>query len=148
MLNYDHNKKYGLPMDESLKQMRIRRNPIQLEEGLICNDQLESKGIIQIMEYIGGPYIAADSLGMEQGVNAVMVVEITVSVAWEERKVHISSIRCEYGHDDLVPLLIGQVVNFADFYNCRVSISNPQMAGKPQLHAAIIREMAIAGSGS
>ena len=85
MLEFNCTKKCSLPMDESLRSMRIKRNPVQLEEGVICNDQLESRGVIQLMEYTGGRlYIPIDNLDMEQDTNAVMVAEIRVSVFWRK----------------------------------------------------------------
>lgn len=42
----------------------------------------------------------------------------------EERRVHIDRIFHEYGHEELVAVLVGQVLNFADFYCCSVSFSN------------------------
>lgn len=144
MLDFDYTKEYSLPMDESLRPMRIKRNPVQLEDGLICNDQLEAKGTIQIMEHTGGGlYIQVDSSGMDWSDNAVMVAEITVSVDLEKREVHVKKIYYEYGQDELVPILMGQVLNFADFYNCRLCISDLHKAGK--LQTAISRENAIAG---
>lgn len=125
MLEFNCTKKCSLPMDESLRSMRIKQNPVQLEEGVICNDQLESRGVIQLMEYTGGGlYIPIDNLDMEQDANVVMVAEIRVSVFLEERRVHIDRIFHEYGHEELVAVLVGQVLNFADFYCCSVSFSN------------------------
>ena len=149
MLDFDYTKEYSLPMDESLRTMRIKRNPVRLEEGLVCNDQLESKGVIQIMEYTGGGlYIQIDpnSNSTEQTSNVVMVAEITVDIDLGEREVHVKRIYYEYGHDELVPILLGQVVNFADFYNCRISISDPRKAGKLASQLAISREDVFSGS--
>lgn len=68
MLDFDYTKEYSLPMDESLRPMRIKRNPVQLEDGLICNDQLEAKGTIQIMEHTGGGlYIQVDAVHRHDG---------------------------------------------------------------------------------
>ncbi|MDE7203163.1 MAG: hypothetical protein K2O91_14955 [Lachnospiraceae bacterium] len=131
MLDFDYTKEYSMPMEESLRPMRIKKNPIQLEEGLVCNDQLEAKEIIQIMEYTGGSlYIQVDPNGAEQENNVVMVAEVTVLIDPEERVVKINRIYHEYGHDELVPILLGQVLNFADFYNCSISISDPRKARK------------------
>lgn len=112
-------------MDESLRVMRIKKNPIWLKEDIICNDQIESKGIIQILEYTGGGlFIPVDHFGMEQDTNAVMVAEMKVSVFLENRKVHIDRIYHEYGYEELVSILMEQVLNFADFYCCSISFSD------------------------
>ena len=112
-------------MDESLRAMRIKKNPIRLKENIICNDQIESKGIIQILEYTGGGlFIQVNHFGTEQDTNAVMVAEIKVSVFLEERKVHIDRIFHEYGHEELVSILMEQVINFADFYCCSINFSD------------------------
>lgn len=146
VLDFDYTKEYSMPMSENLKPLRIRRNPIQLGEGLICNDQLESKGLIQALEYTGGSlYIPVDAGGTGQETNAVMVAEVTVSVDLEERKVHINRIFCEYGQDDLVPALMGQVSNFADFYGCQVCISDPRQVEKLRFQAAVSSGRATAG---
>lgn len=143
MLEFDCVKKSSLPMDESLRAMRIRRNPVRLEEGIVCNDQLESRGLIQIMEYTGGGlYIPIGNHDMEQDANAVMVAEIRVSVFSEERRVHIDRIFHEYGHEELVEVLMGQVLNFADFYCYSVSFSDRK---DKKLQSLISRDM-LAGA--
>lgn len=140
MLEFNCTKKCSLPMDESLRSMRIKQNPVQLEEGVICNDQLESKGVIQLMEYTGGGlYIPIGNPDTEQNTNAVMVAEIKISVFLEERRVYIDRIFHEYGHEELVEVLVGQVLNFADFYCCSVSFSNRRKNKK--LQSLISRDM-------
>lgn len=131
MLGYDAARNYGLQMDESLRPLRIKKNPIKLDEGLVCNDQLESKGIIQILEYTGESlYIQADTDDMGHETGAVMVAEVTVSVDLKERVVCIDRIYHEYGHDELVPILMGQISNFAVFCCCRVCIADHRKAEK------------------
>lgn len=55
MLNYDYTKEYSLPIDTSLKTMRIRLSPsIELEyENMYVVDMLEESGVFRIMEHIG-----------------------------------------------------------------------------------------------
>lgn len=144
MLEFECVKKSSLPMDESLRAMRIRRNPVQIEEGVICNDQLESRGVIQIMENTGGGlYIPIDNFAMEQDTNVVMVAEIRVSVFLEDRRVHINRVFYEYGHEEFVETLMGQVLNFADFYCCSVCFSDRQSDKKLQ---ALVRRDMLAGA--
>lgn len=131
MLEYDAARNYGLPMEESLRPLRIKRNPIRFDEGLVCNDQLESKGIIQILEYTGGSlYVQLDADVMGHEANAVMVAEVTVSADLKERVVYVDRIFYEYGHDELIPVLMGQISNFADFYCCRVCIADRRKVEK------------------
>lgn len=131
MLEYDAAGNYGLAMEESLRPLRIKRNPIKLDEGLVCNDQLETRGIIQILEYTGGSlYIRVDTDNMGHEAGAVMVAEVTVSVNLKERVVYIDRIFHEYGHDELIPILVEQVTNFADFYCCRVCIADRRKVEK------------------
>lgn len=131
MLEYDAAGNYGLAMEESLRPLRIKRNPIRLDEGLVCNDQLETKGIIQILEYTGGSlYIQVDTDNMGYEAGAVMVAEVTVSTDLNERVVYVDRIFYEYGHDELIPVLMGQISNFADFYCCRVCITDRRKAEK------------------
>lgn len=131
MLEYNIRGNYGLPMDESLRPMRIKRNPVKLEDGLVCNDQLEAKGIIRILEYTGGSlYIQADVENTGKDENVIMVAEVMVSVDFEKRVVYIDRIFHEYGHDELIPILMEQVSNFADFYCCRVCITDRRKVEK------------------
>lgn len=131
MLEYDAARNYGLSMEESLRPLRIKRNPIKLDEGLVCNDQLETKGTIQVLEHTGRSlYIQVDIDNMGHEANAVMVAEVTVSVDLKERVVYVDRIFYEYGHDELIPILMEQIFNFADFYSCRVCIADRKKVEK------------------
>lgn len=131
LVDFDGKKEYGMLIEESLRPMRIKRNPIRLGEGLVCNDQLETKGIIQILEYTGGSlYIQIGTESTGQNTDAVMVAEVTVSINLKEKVVYIDRIFHEYGHDELIPILVGQVTNFADFYCCRVCITDRRKVEK------------------
>ena len=135
---FDSTKECSLPMEESLRPMRIRSNPVRIGEGLVCNDQLESRGIIQILEHTGDTlYVMADTSGMiPEMVEAVMVAEVKISVCLRRREVYIDRIFHEYGQGGLVPVLLEQVQGFADFYCCRVCITDRRKAKKPQFRAA------------
>lgn len=147
MLDYEHGKEYGLPMDESLRLMRIRRYPVQLGENMIVVDRLEASGTIRIYENTGGALnvpMDMDAYGMECNTNVVKVAEISVSVTSEEKRVELDRLYCEYGYnDELVPALLDQVMNFADFYNYRFSI-DLRKKHKHQAQLAFSRGRAIA----
>ena len=128
MLNYDCKKEYGLPIEPSLRSMRIRKSPkIQLEnENMFVVDNLESTGIIRIMEHLGGTlYTPVESDRMDEyPSNAVLLAEIRVSAITETKIVKVDSIMCEYGYDNFAHILMQQVLYFAKFYDYKVSILN------------------------
>lgn len=128
MLNYDYKKEYSLPIEPSLRAMRIKMSPqVELEnENMFIVDDLESTGVIKIMEHIGGTlYVPIEADQMESGTaNTVFLAEIRVSTMSEMKEVKLESIIYEYGYDELTHELFKQVLFFADFYDCRVSILN------------------------
>lgn len=72
---FNGTKEFGLPMDESLRPMRIRINPIRLGEGLVCNDQMESRGVIQILEHTGDTlYVMKKQLKLWNGRNCIRLI--------------------------------------------------------------------------
>lgn len=127
MLNYDYKKEYSLPIEPSLRAMRLRMSPpIQLEnENMFIVDNLESSGVIKVMEHIDGTLcmpIEAD--GMDSGTNVVTLAEIKASVNSETKKVQVGKFSFEYGFDDLIHVLMERILYFAKFYDCTVSILN------------------------
>ena len=147
MLDFDCIKEYGLPIEESLRSMRIRKYPVQLNENMIFLDRLESLGTINILENTGGVLnlpVDMEPCGMEHITNAVQVAEIKISVFQDERKVQLDRLYCEYGYDEeLVPVLLEQVINFSDFYNYMFCIPNLKVH-KQQARSAFGRGKAIA----
>lgn len=145
MFEYDQSKKYGLPMDGSLRALRLRKYPVQLGEGIIMADQLESLGTIRIFESISGAgNVPVDAVNVEYGMNAVQVAEMAVSVSQDEGMVHLNRIYCEYGYEDeLVPVLMEQLMNFADFYDFMLS-STIRKKHKRQEEAVYSRGKAVA----
>lgn len=116
MINYDFRKEYSLPVDESLKQLRISLHPMRIEENQVVEDHLESRGIIRLYECIGGIYLPMESVYCS---NVAMLAEIRISMDMDNRKVCVDRIFCEYGHDEIIQnQLLPQVIYFADFYNC------------------------------
>lgn len=72
---FNGTKEFGLPMDESLRPMRIRINLVRLGEGLVCNDQLESKGVIRIREHTGATlYVMKKQLKLWNGRNCIRLI--------------------------------------------------------------------------
>lgn len=128
MLNYNYKKDYSLPIEPSLRAMRIRMSPsIQLEnEHMFVVDELELTGIIRIMEHLSGTlYTPVESDRMDKcPANAVLLAEIRVSAMMETKMVKVDSIMCEYGYDNLAHILMQQVLYFAKFYDYTVSILN------------------------
>lgn len=105
----------NLLLDESLRLMRIREQPIHSDENLLVVDRLE-KGFLQLYEYMGGSlYILSDTDGMIQSSNAALVAEIRISIRDERKEVGIDRIFNEYGYD-YVHLMTCQLIHFAEFY--------------------------------
>lgn len=126
MLNYDYKKEYSLPIEATLRPLRLKMSPpVQLEnENMFVMDELES-GFIKVMEHIDGTLcmpIEAD--GMNSGTNVVTLAEIKVSVNPETKKVQVGRFSFEYGFDDLIHVLMERILYFAKFYDCTVSILN------------------------
>ena len=125
MLDYDYTKEYGMPIDESLRLLRMKKYPMQLDESIIMVDRLESSGTIKIFESISesADDVIRDISNVECCLNAVQVAEVVVSINQDERKVYLDRFFCEYGYEDkLVPILMEQVVNFTKFYNIKLSL--------------------------
>lgn len=127
MLDYDYTKEYGLPMNESLRLMRIKKYPVQLSENMIVIDQLEFSGTIKVYENIGGTIqMPIGICDIECNRDVVQIAEIRVLVFKDGRYVQLDRLFCEYGYgDEIAPVLLEQVINFADFYNYKFRISDP-----------------------
>lgn len=127
MLNYDYTKEYSLPIDTSLKTMRIRLSPsIEIEnENMYVVDMLEESGVFRIMEHIGNTLCMPTDAEQADTANAVFLAEIKVSVLPEMKDIiKVDSIIYEYGYDELIHILIQRVLYFANFYGYEVSILN------------------------
>lgn len=126
MLNYDYKKEYSLPIEATLRPLRLKMSPpIQLEnENMFVVDELES-GFIKVMEHIDGTLcLPIEANGMNSGTNVVTLAEIKVSVNPETKKVQVGRFSFEYGFDDLIHVLMERILYFAKFYDCTVSILN------------------------
>lgn len=127
MLNYDYTKEYSLPIDTSLKTMRIRLSPsIELEyENMYVVDMLEESGVFRIMEHIGNTLCMPTDAEQADTANAVFLAEIKVSVLPEMKDIiKVDSIIYEFGYDELIHILVQRVLYFANFYGYEVSILN------------------------
>lgn len=125
MMNIDITKEYRMPISESLRTMRIQKCPLDCGDGIFVDDRLESKGFIRIYEYSGGTfYIPANTEEMQEFKNnAVPIAGISISIP-DEVTVHVNKIYCEFGYEEYIAKLMGQIMNFADFYGLKVSISD------------------------
>lgn len=116
MSGFDCTKEYRLPVDEIFKPIRNQRYPVQYngcqnDFEFSIDDQLETKGMISL--YRGSLFTA----------------QIEVMVSPEKKEIHISRIIYESGQESLVYIIWEQVVTFARFYDCAVSISkNPKIS--------------------
>ena len=99
-------------VNNELKDMRIRENPIEISGSLLVDDRLEEQGIIKIYEYIGGIlYLEPGNLLSE---NAPLVAWISIKKSGNCLK--DGRVYHEFGYDELEPLLKGQAEHFAEFY--------------------------------
>lgn len=102
-------------MDDSLRLMRIKKQPIQSDENLLIMDRLE-KGFLRLYEYTDGSiYISGDVPELNLSNNTAMVAELTVSLIPERKEVKLDRMFSEYGYD-FGDMLKGQLRHFADFY--------------------------------
>ena len=99
-------------VNNELKDMRIRENPIEISGSLLVDDRLEEQGAIKIYEYIGGTlYLEPGHLLSE---NAPLVAWISIKKSGNCLK--DGRVYHEFGYDELEPLLKGQAEHFAEFY--------------------------------
>lgn len=94
---------------DELRKNRLNEHGIQGKQNLIIDDKLES-GYLGIHEYIGGclylePKFLKDLL--------VAGIEIIKSGGKEVKVMRVS---CEFGHEELIPLMLGQLIHFGKFY--------------------------------
>ncbi len=102
-------------MDDSLRMMRIREQPIQSMDSLMVMDELE-KGSLRLYEYLGGStYISGDDVEVNICNNIALVAELSVMVIPERKEVKLNRMFSEFGYD-FGGLLKSQLKHFADFY--------------------------------
>lgn len=108
-------KKSDILLDDSLRLIRIRGQPIHCNENLLVIDWLE-RGFLRLYEYTGGSiYISNDTFEMDGYSNVAMVAELIVSLRPERKEVKIERIFSEFGYE-YENLMKSQLTYFADFY--------------------------------
>ena len=92
----------------------LRTKEFQMETGdsLFIIDRLEEQGTLEAHEYIGGCLCVGPGYSLTG--NAPLVAE--VSIMRSGRTLRIDKTFHEHGHGELIPLLIGKVEHFAEFY--------------------------------
>ena len=92
----------------------LRTKEFQMETGdsLFIIDRLEEQGTLRAHEYIGGCLCVGPGYSLTG--NAPLVAEI--SIMRSGRTLRIDKTFHEHGHAELIPLLIGKVLHFAEFY--------------------------------
>ncbi len=95
-----------------LAEMRKRELPINAGDSLLIIDRLEEQGILEAYEYIGGCLYLGPGYSLSG--NAPLVAGVSIKKSGKSLK--IDKTFHEYGHEGLVPLLVEQVLHFAEFY--------------------------------
>lgn len=105
-----------------MQSMRIKKYPMQIKDTLIVDNNLE-EGVLGLYEHIGGPLTMQQLLSDENnGKNATLIAQLTISVANQTGNIVIDKIFCCYGFEHLVYHMIYQVVFFARFYESTRSV--------------------------
>lgn len=97
-----------------LRGMRLAGHRIR-KEGFMVDDRLES-GFLGIYECIGGClYLEPKSL------EGLLVAGIEIARDGEG-EVGLKRVFCEFGHDDLAPLMLEQLKRFGEFYGYGIAL--------------------------
>lgn len=116
-------KECGLPMDDSLRGLRLKKYPLQLEENILIFDRLEADGILLLYEYTGGGlYLPVTLHELEDCENAVLVAGVAVSVFASEKLVYVNKYFSQSGYEEYISILLGYTDVFAKFYGYGSSI--------------------------
>ena len=107
----------------------MRTNEFQMETGdsLLIIDRLEEQGILEAHEYIGGCLCVGSGYSLSG--NAPLVAGVSIKKSGKYLK--IDKTFHEHGHEELVPLLIGKVVHFAEFYGYDIEYLNSRKSENP-----------------
>lgn len=98
---------------DELREMRLAEHRIQ-KEGLMVDDRLES-GFIGIYDYIG------DCLYLEPQLLEDLLVAGIEIIKSGGKEVGVKRVFYEFGHKELVPMMMGQLKHFHDFYDFSVA---------------------------
>lgn len=116
-------KECGLPMDDSLRGLRLKKYPLQFDENILIFDRLEPDGILLLYEYTGGGlYLPMTLHELEDCENAILVAGVAVSVFASEKLVYVNRYFSQLGYEEYISILLGYIDVFAKFYGCSSSI--------------------------
>lgn len=116
-------KECGLPMDDSLRGLRLKKYPLQLDENILIFDRLETDGILLLYDYTGGGlYLPVTLHELEDCENAVLVAGVEVSVFASEKLVYVNKYFSQLGYEEYISILLGYTDVFAKFYGYGSSI--------------------------
>lgn len=122
MFKYEPEKEYGLPFGDCLREIRLSRYPLKVDENIMVYDRLESEGVIRLYEYLGGGFCIPLNLHeMEFCKNVVLVAEMSIVVRNETKEIQIERLFCEYGYE-FEHELFKQVMVLANLFDFRVSV--------------------------
>ena len=106
----------------NMQEMRIEKHPIQTDNTLLVFDNLEV-GALKFYEPLDGPVMIQQILDNHKDVrNAALIAEAVINSTWREEGVYIHKIFCEYGYEYLIQPMLGQILDFANFYDCYQSV--------------------------
>ena len=116
-------KECGLPMDDSLRGLRLKKYPLQLDEDILIFDRLEADGSLLLYEYTGGGlYLPVTLHELEDCENAVLAAGVAVSVFVGEKLVYVNKYFSQLGYEEYISILLGYIDVFAKFYGYSSSI--------------------------
>ena len=116
-------KECGLPMDDSLRGLRLKKYPLQFDENILIFDRLEPDGILLLYEYTGGGlYLPMTLHELEDCENAILAAGVAVSVFASEKLVYVNKYFSQLGYEEYISILLGYIDVFAKFYGYSSSI--------------------------
>ena len=116
-------KECGLPMDDSLRGLRLKKYPLQFDENILIFDRLEADGSLLLYEYTGGGlYLPVTLHELEDCENAVLAAGVAVSVFFFEKLVYVNKYFSQLGYEEYISILLGYIDVFAKFYGYSSSI--------------------------
>ena len=116
-------KECGLPMDDSLRGLRLKKYPLQLDENILIFDRLEADGSLLLYEYTGGGlYLPVTLHELEDCENAVLAAGVAVSVFVGEKLVYVNKYFSQLGYEEYISILLGYIDVFAKLYRYSSSI--------------------------
>ena len=104
-------------------QNRVDKSTEKWLDGI--EDRLESEKYIMLYENngMGSFYIPIDKEDIKHSLNTIPIAGILISIREAEQIVQVDKIYCKIEYEKFIPELMKQVINYADFYGLKVSIS-------------------------